>query len=215
MGVNRDPFGTGKVARLIFNTDVFCFAPPDYKGTVPPRLFHPRGCSKGVREGVEHGGNKSGIPTINGSVLFDEGYLGKPVVYCGTCGIMPRKIKGEPTHIKQARVGDMIVMVGGRIGKDGIHGATFSSEELSEQSPTSAVQIGDPITQKRMTDFLLKARDFGLYNSITDNGAGGLSSSVGEMHRNKWGYRPSGRAPKVQRSISMEIHLSEAHERRQ
>src|SRR4030067_2809979 len=96
---------------------------------------------------------------------------------------MPRLIKGEPSYVKEARPGDLIVMVGGRIGKDGIHGATFSSEELHEASPTSAVQIGDPITQKRMTDFLLIARDRGLYTAITDNGAGGLSSSVGETAR--------------------------------
>ena len=111
---------------------------------------------------MEHGGNKSGIPTVNGSLVFDERFLGKPLVYCGTCGIMPAMINGEPSHTKKAQNGDFIVMSGGRIGKDGIHGATFSSEELSEASPTSAVQIGDPITQKRMTDFLLIARDEGL-----------------------------------------------------
>jgi phosphoribosylformylglycinamidine synthase len=181
VGVNRDPFGTGKGAKLIFNTDVFCFARPDYHGDIPPRLLHPKRVLNGVREGVEHGGNKSGIPTVNGSLVFDSGYLGKPLVFCGTCGIMPARLHGEPSYLKKANKGDMIVMVGGRIGKDGIHGATFSSEELSEASPTSAVQIGDPITQKRMTDFLLIARDRGLYTSITDNGAGGLSSSVGEM----------------------------------
>ena len=181
VGVNRDPFGTGMGAKLIFNTDVFCFEAPDYKGAIPPRLLHPKRVLNGVREGVEHGGNKSGIPTINGSLVFDSGYLGKPLVFCGTCGIMPVTLQGEPSYLKKARKGDMIVMVGGRIGKDGIHGATFSSEELSEASPTSAVQIGDPITQKRMTDFLLIARDRGMYTSITDNGAGGLSSSIGEM----------------------------------
>jgi len=162
VGVNRDPFGTGMGAKLIFNTNVFCFAPPDYKGTIPPRLLHPKRVLEGVREGVEHGGNKSGIPTVNGSLVFDENYLGKPLVFCGTCGIMPREILGKPSHEKKALKGDAIVMVGGKIGKDGIHGATFSSEELSEASPTSAVQIGDPITQKRMTDFLLIARDRGL-----------------------------------------------------
>ncbi len=181
VGVNRDPFGTGMGAALIFNTDVFCFAPPNYSGAIPPRLLHPRRVFEGVREGVEHGGNKSGIPTINGAVVFEDRYLGKPLVYCGTGGIMPALINGKPSHEKQARVGDRVVMVGGRIGKDGIHGATFSSEELHESSPVSAVQIGDPITQKRMTDFLLVARNRGLYSSITDNGAGGLSSSVGEM----------------------------------
>ncbi|MCK5553195.1 MAG: phosphoribosylformylglycinamidine synthase, partial [Deltaproteobacteria bacterium] len=127
VGVNRDPFGTGKGAKLIFNVDTFCFAPPHYSKPLPPRLFHPRRVYEGVREGVEHGGNKSGIPTINGCVVFDDRYAGKPLVYCGTGGIMPSKIRGEPSHIKNPLPGDLIVMTGGRIGKDGIHGATFSS----------------------------------------------------------------------------------------
>jgi len=181
VGVNRDPFGTGLGAKLIFNTDVFCFASPFHKKKLPPRILHPRRIYEGVREGVEHGGNKSGIPTVNGSIVFDERFLGKPLVYCGTAGIMPARIKGKTTHQKEICPGDLIVMTGGRIGKDGIHGATFSSEELHEGSPVTAVQIGDPITQKKMTDFLLVARDRGLYRAITDNGAGGLSSSVGEM----------------------------------
>ncbi|MEI8172948.1 MAG: AIR synthase-related protein [Deltaproteobacteria bacterium] len=183
VGVNRDPFGTGKGAKLIFNTDVFCFAPPNYDKPLPKRILHPRRIYEGVREGVEHGGNKSGIPTVNGSIVFDERYLGKPLVYCGTAGIMPAVLQGQPSHTKEIQPGDMIVMAGGRIGKDGIHGATFSSEELHEGSPVTAVQIGDPITQKKMTDFLLIARDRGLYRAITDNGAGGLSSSVGETAR--------------------------------
>jgi phosphoribosylformylglycinamidine synthase len=183
VGVNRDPFGTGKGAKLIFNTDVFCFAPPNYDKPLPKRILHPRRIYEGVREGVEHGGNKSGIPTVNGSIVFDERYLGKPLVYCGTAGIMPAVLQGHPSHTKEIQPGDMIVMTGGRIGKDGIHGATFSSEELHEGSPVTAVQIGDPITQKKMTDFLLIARDRGLYRAITDNGAGGLSSSVGETAR--------------------------------
>jgi phosphoribosylformylglycinamidine synthase len=180
VGVNRDPFGAGRGAKLIFNTDVFCFAPPQYEKTLPARILHPRRIYEGVREGVEHGGNKSGIPTINGSLVFDERYLGKPLVYCGTGGIMPARIQGEMSHLKRILPGDIIVMTGGKIGKDGIHGATFSSEELHEGSPVTAVQIGDPITQKKMTDFLLTARDRGLYRTITDNGAGGLSSSIGE-----------------------------------
>ena len=180
VGVNRDPFGTGLGAKLIFNTDVFCFAPPDYAEPLPPRLLHPRRIYEGVREGVEHGGNKSGIPTVNGCIVFDERYLAKPLVYCGTGGIMPACLHGEPTHGKRILPGDLIVMTGGRIGKDGIHGATFSSEELHAGSPVTAVQIGDPITQKKMTDFLLVARDRGLYRGLTDNGAGGLSSSIGE-----------------------------------
>jgi phosphoribosylformylglycinamidine synthase subunit PurSL len=181
VGVNRDPFGTGIGAKLIFNTDVFCFASPFYKKKLPLRILHPRRIYEGVREGVEHGGNKSGIPTVNGSLVFDERYLGKPLVYCGTAGIMPARLNGKPTHGKEIKPGDVIIMTGGRIGKDGIHGATFSSEELHEGSPVTAVQIGDPITQKKMTDFLLVARNRGLYRAITDNGAGGLSSSVGEM----------------------------------
>ena len=181
VGVNRDPFGTGLGSKLIFNTDVFCFASPYHKKKLPPRILHPRRIYEGVREGVEHGGNKSGIPTINGSLVFDERFLGKPLVYCGTAGIMPARLNGKPTHTKEIKPGDVIIMTGGRIGKDGIHGATFSSEELHEGSPVTAVQIGDPITQKKMTDFLLVARNRGLYRAITDNGAGGLSSSIGEM----------------------------------
>ncbi len=181
VGVNRDPLGTGMGSRLIFNTDVFCFASPFYDKPLPPRLFHPKRIFEGVRRGVEHGGNKSGIPTVNGCIVFDDRYLGKPLVYCGTGGIMPSTINGKPSHIKNINPGDLIVMTGGRIGKDGIHGATFSSLELDENSPVTAVQIGDPFTQKKMLDLLLEARDIGLYNAITDNGAGGLSSSVGEM----------------------------------
>ncbi len=181
VGVNRDPLGTGMGARLIFNTDVFCFASPFYDKELPHRILHPRRIFEGVRRGVEHGGNKSGIPTVNGCIVFDERYLGKPLVFCGTGGIMPSIINGKPSHVKRIKSGDLIVMIGGRIGKDGIHGATFSSLSLDENSPVTAVQIGDPITQKKMIDFLLEARDIGLYESITDNGAGGLSSSVGEM----------------------------------
>lgn len=181
VGVNRDTIGTGIGSRPIFNTDIFCFAEPDYKKKIPLRLMHPRRIFEGVRKGVEHGGNKSGIPTVNGSIVFDERFLGKPLVYCGTGGIMPAKINGQDSSVKKIDPEDIILMVGGRVGKDGIHGATFSSEELNEGSPVTAVQIGDPITQKKMSDFLLEARDLGLYKSITDNGAGGLSSSVGEM----------------------------------
>ncbi len=215
VGVNRDPFGTGKGAKLIFNTDVFCFAPPDYDKPLPQRILHPRRIYEGVREGVEHGGNKSGIPTVNGSLVFDERYLGKPLVYCGTGGIMPARIQGKETHGKEIRPGDRIVMTGGRIGKDGIHGATFSSEELHEGSPVSAVQIGDPITQKKMTDFLLVARDRDLYRAITDNGAGGLSSSVGEMARLSGGcILDVQKAPLKYPGLQpWEILLSEAQER--
>jgi phosphoribosylformylglycinamidine synthase len=215
VGVNRDPFGTGMGARLIFNTDVFCFASPFYEKPLPSRLLHPRRIYEGVVEGVEHGGNKSGIPTVNGSLVFDDRFAGKPLVFCGTAGMMPATIDGKPSHVKSINPGDLIVMTGGRIGKDGIHGATFSSEELSESSPVSAVQIGDPITQKRMTDFLLRARDRGLYNFITDNGAGGLSSSVGEMSEECGGCRLDlARAPLKYPGLDpWEILISEAQER--
>ncbi len=215
VGVNRDGVGTGMGARLIFNTDVFCFASPFLDKELPPRLLHPRRIFEGVVEGVEHGGNKSGIPTINGSLVFDERFAGKPLVYCGTASIMPRMLNGKPCHEKQVQVGDHIVMTGGRIGKDGIHGATFSSEELHEGSPVTAVQIGDPITQRKMFDFLLIARDRGLYNSFTDNGAGGLSSSVGEMAEDTGGVEMHlDRAPLKYPGLQpWEILISEAQER--
>jgi len=181
VGVNRDVMGTGRGARLVCNTDVFCFADPHYSGEVPPRLHHPKRVFEGVRRGVEHGGNELGIPTVNGSIIFDNRFLGKPLVYCGTVGIMPAQINGEDSAEKIVLPGDFAVMVGGRVGKDGIHGATFSSQELHAGSPVTAVQLGDPITQKKMMDFLLEARDLGMFKALTDNGAGGLSSSIGEM----------------------------------
>ncbi|MDO8885611.1 phosphoribosylformylglycinamidine synthase subunit PurL [Candidatus Oleimmundimicrobium sp.] len=182
VGVNRDPMGTGLGASLIFNTDIFCFGPPDFPyEKLPSKVLHPKRIFKGVRKGVEHGGNKIGIPTVNGTIIFDEAYVYNPLVYCGTGGIMPKKILGNESHVKIVKPGDLIIMVGGRIGKDGIHGATFSSTKLEETTSPTAVQIGAPIVQKKMMDALLEARDAGLYNAITDNGAGGLSSSVGEM----------------------------------
>ncbi len=215
VGVNRDPMGTGMGANLLCNTDVFCFASPFHEGELPPRLLHPRRVFEGVREGVEHGGNKSGIPTVNGAIVFHERFLGKPLVFCGTVGTMPATVAGHPSHEKKALPGDRIVMTGGRIGKDGIHGATFSSEELHEGSPATAVQIGDPITQRRMYDFLMRARDLGLYNAITDNGAGGLSSSVGEMAQDCGGCDMDlAKAPlKYDGLRPWEILVSEAQER--
>jgi phosphoribosylformylglycinamidine synthase len=215
VGVNRDPFGTGKGCRLLFNTDVLCFAPPDYAAPLPPRLLHPKRVFKGVHRGIKDGANQSGIPDVNGAVVFDERFVGKPLVFCGTGGLMPARIGDEPAHIKRAFPGDAIVMVGGRIGKDGIHGATFSSVELSEASPASAVQIGDPITQKKMFDFLLEARDRQLYTCITDNGAGGLSSSVGEMAQFSNGCEVHlERAPLKYPGLDpWEILLSESQER--
>ncbi len=215
VGVNRDPFGTGLGADLLANVWGYCFAPPDFEGQLPRGLLHPRRIRDGVHHGVIDGGNQSGIPYGRGWEFFDERYLGKPLVYCGTVGRMPVTVTGRPAEQKGARPGDRIVMVGGRIGKDGIHGATFSSAELTEESPVQAVQIGDPITQKMMFDFLLEARDLGLYSAITDNGAGGLSSSIGEMAQAPGGARLDlARAPlKYEGLAPWEVLLSEAQER--
>jgi phosphoribosylformylglycinamidine synthase II/formyltetrahydrofolate-dependent phosphoribosylglycinamide formyltransferase len=182
LGVNRDILGTGLGAKPIANTDVFCFAHPDTPNLPNrPTMLPARSIVQGVRKGVQDGGNKSGIPTVNGAVYFHPGYRAKPLVFCGTVGLLPLEAAGQCAYQKHTVTGDAIIMVGGRVGKDGIHGATFSSEALNIDSPVSAVQIGDPFTQKRVLDFILEARDLGLVSGLTDNGAGGLSSSVGEM----------------------------------
>ncbi|HAZ13501.1 MAG: hypothetical protein A2X86_13300 [Bdellovibrionales bacterium GWA2_49_15] len=192
LGVNRDILGTGQGARPILNTDVFCVAQEKTSAEeidadavalseLPKGLLSPKRILEGVHKGVEDGGNKSGIPTVGGAIYFHPSYAGKPLIYVGTVGVLPPAIKGKPTDKKEIFPGDLIVMAGGRVGRDGVHGATMSSLELEESVPLSVVQIGDPITQKRLQDFLLEARDLGLYRTLTDNGAGGLSSSVGEM----------------------------------
>ncbi len=215
VGVNRDAFGTGLGADLRANVWGYCFASPFHAGPLPKGLLHPRRIRAGVHAGVVDGGNQSGVPYGRGWELFDGRYLGKPLVFCGTVGALPVTIAGRPGHEKKARPGDRIVMVGGRIGADGIHGATFSSAPLDESAPVQAVQIGDPITQKRMFDFLLEARDLGLYECITDNGAGGLSSSVGEMARGPGGAKLDlSRAPLKYAGLApWEILLSESQER--
>ena len=153
--------------------------------------------------------------TPDGALVFDDRYLGKPLVYCGTGGIMPSMVAGKKSHEKNALPGDRIFMVGGRIGKDGIHGATFSSVELHEGSPVSAVQLGDPYTQKKVLDFLLEARDAGLYSCIQDDGAGGLSSSVGEIAESCGGaLLHLDRAPLKYAGLDpWEILISESQER--
>jgi len=183
LGVNRDVLACGLGAKPIANIDVFCLGFPNMElSYLPKDLKHPREILEGVHLGVEHGGNKSGIPTVNGSMLFHPDYTGKPLVYVGTIGVLPQTLPdGRKTHKKKPCSGDRIMVVGGAVGKDGIHGATFSSTELTNQPPASVVQIGDSITQKRVSDFMLAAREEGLYSCLTDNGAGGLSSSIGEM----------------------------------
>ena len=182
LGNNRDPLGTGVGgARLLFNTNVLCFGPPSYDKPLLPGQLHPARIMEGVRHGIEDGGNKSGIPTVNGAIVFDDRYAGKPLVYCGTGGVMASHYLGKPSWHKPIDPGDRILMAGGRVGKDGIHGATFSSAEVDENSPRTAVQIGSPITQKLCSDFMQRACELGLIKCSTDNGAGGLSSSVGEL----------------------------------
>lgn len=195
VGVNRDCMGFGMGAKPIANRYGFCVGNPEdatplYRGKnkTNPALS-PKTILEGVVEGVNQGGNHSGIPTPAGFVNYDNSYKGKPLVFVGTVGLMPRKENGVLTHEKQAQDGDNIVVIGGRVGKDGIHGATFSSEVMDEGSPATAVQIGDPITQKKLSDVIVKeARQRQLYNSITDNGAGGISCSVAEMAKESGGF---------------------------
>lgn len=185
LGVNRDIYGVGVGAKPIANTNVFCLAENKYFKEnaidLPLLLKNPDRIKEGVHLGVQDGGNKSGIPTVNGAFVFHRDFVGKPLVYCGTIGAIPQTENNKSTALKNQKSGDLIVMAGGRIGKDGIHGATFSSMELVDGVPASVVQIGDPITQKRFGDFLIEARMRNLFTSVTDNGAGGLSSSIGEM----------------------------------
>ena len=179
VGVYRDPMGTGLGSRIILGTYGFCVGPRDYNGALAPHL-HPRRLLDGIILGVKDGGNKSGIPTPFGQVYFHPGYLGKCLVFVTAVGLMPTSVAGRPSEKKTTSPGELIVMSGGRVGKDGIHGVTASSQEFDEHTPAGHVQIGDPYTQKKMHDFLLEARDEGLIEFITDNGGGGLSSSVGE-----------------------------------
>jgi len=212
-GVIRDILGTGLGAKPICNTDVFCFAPPDYAvECLPAGTLHPKRIMKGVVSGVRDYGNKMGIPTVNGAILFDNGFVGNPLVYCGNVGLIP---KGK--EFKKVSAGDCIVVVGGRTGRDGIHGATFSSAELTDASEvvsSGAVQIGDPIQEKKVLDCLLHARDRELYHAITDCGAGGLSSAVGEMGEDLGARVDLEKVPLKYQGLSyMEIWISESQER--
>lgn len=212
-GVIRDILGTGLGARPICSTDVFCFAPPDMPfSDLPPGTLHPKRVMKGVVSGVRDYGNKMGIPTINGAILFDKHFVGNPLVYCGNVGIMPKD-----KVFKKVLKGDLVVVVGGRTGRDGIHGATFSSGELTTESETvssGAVQIGNPIEEKKVCDGLMKARDLGLYTAITDCGAGGLSSAIGEMGSELGARVDLDKVPlKYQGLKYMEIWISESQER--
>ncbi|MFA6393117.1 MAG: AIR synthase-related protein [Candidatus Paceibacterota bacterium] len=188
VGVNRDTIGFGLGAKPVANMYGFCFGDPYdtralYKDkNLTQKMLPPKRIMDGVIRGVNVGGNCSGIPTVSGFVRYDDQFRGKPLVFVGTVGIIPRKINGKPSHLKEALSGDYVVVVGGRVGADGIHGATFSSVAMDSTSPATAVQIGDPITQKKLSDAIVKeARGMDLYTSITDNGAGGISCSIAEM----------------------------------
>ncbi len=180
LGVNRDILGTGMGAKPIANVNMLCFGYLDEKDA-PNGVMHPKRIAKGVVKGIEAGGNPVGIPTVNGSITFEKCYTARPLVYAGTIGIMPNKIGERSMSEKRIEPGYLAVMIGGRIGKDGIHGATFSSQQLTTGITASVVQIGDAITQKKEIDMVLEARDIGLFEAVTDNGAGGLSSSIGEL----------------------------------
>jgi phosphoribosylformylglycinamidine synthase len=212
-GVIRDPLGTGLGAKPICNTDVFCFAPPDMPSDkIPQGVLHPKRVMRGVVSGVRDYGNRMGIPTVNGAIFFDERYLANPLVYCGNAGLIP-----VDKAFKQTNPGDYIVAVGGRTGRDGIHGATFSSAELTTESETvsgGAVQIGNAITEKMVLDVILQARDRNLYTAITDCGAGGFSSAVGEMGEEIGAEVWLDRCPVKYDGLSYtEIWISEAQER--
>ncbi len=214
VGIYRDIMGTGKGARLVAGLYGYCVGPRDYAGPLRPHL-HPRRLLDGIVEGVRDGGNKHGVPTPFGSLFFHPSYLGKCLVFVASLGIMPGKILGEPSDQKCPRPGDCIIMSGGRVGKDGIHGVTASSEIYSANTPAGHVQIGDPYTQKKMHDFLLEARDEGLITFITDNGGGGLSSSVGESAQFAGGaYVELDKVPLKYEGLDVwEIWISESQER--
>jgi phosphoribosylformylglycinamidine synthase len=212
-GVIRDPMGTGMGARPIANTDIFCFGEPDMPlGEVPKGVLHPRRIMKGVVAGVRDYGNRMGIPTVNGAIYFDDRYLGNPLVFCGNIGLMDKD-----KAFKHPQSGNLIVVVGGRTGRDGIHGATFSSGEMTHEHETvfsHAVQIGNAITEKKMLDVLLQANEAGLYEAITDCGAGGLSSAVGEMGAELGAEVDLDTVPLKYTGLSYtEIWISEAQER--
>jgi phosphoribosylformylglycinamidine synthase subunit PurSL len=211
--VIRDALGTGLGAKPICNTDVFCVAPPDLPpDRLPAGVLHPKRVLKGVVAGVRDYGNRMGIPTVNGALAVDPGYLANPLVFCGTVGVLPR---GKAS--KRVEPGDRIVAIGGRTGRDGIHGATFSSAELTSQSEAlsgGAVQIGNAITEKMVLDVIVQARDRGLFHAITDCGAGGFSSAVGEMGAELGAIVDLERAPLKYQGLSYtEIWISEAQER--
>ncbi|GHO69148.1 phosphoribosylformylglycinamidine synthase subunit PurL [Ktedonobacter sp. SOSP1-52] len=210
-GVIRDVVGVS--AEPIACTDILCFGPLETESaSLPKGIIPPRRIASGVVNGVRDYGNKMGIPTVNGAVLYHPGYTYNPLVFCGCLGMLP-----HGSHPSKVEPGDLVVVLGGRTGRDGVHGATFSSGEMSHEINTqagTAVQIGAPITEKKVTDVIIQARDRGLYHAITDCGAGGFSSAVGEMGSKTGARVELTKAPlKYQGLAPWEIWLSEAQER--
>ncbi|WP_455364777.1 phosphoribosylformylglycinamidine synthase subunit PurL [[Eubacterium] cellulosolvens] len=213
-GVFRDILGVG--AKPILSTDILFFGSLDHPHSgLPKGVMHPKRLMKGSVAGIRDYGNRMGIPTANGGIWFDKGYIGNPLVYAGCLGIMPNE-----KYVRNPKPGDVIVLVGGRTGRDGIHGVTFASVELTEESEkisSGAVQIGNPITEKKVLDGLLRARDEDdrpLYSSITDCGGGGLSSAIGEMGKRMGVYVCLEKVPLKYFGLEpWEIWISESQER--
>ncbi|MGC8624192.1 MAG: phosphoribosylformylglycinamidine synthase subunit PurL [Phycisphaerae bacterium] len=216
-GCIRDVMATGGGAKPIAGTDIFCFADPSTPPEeVPEGVLHPRRIAQRVVAGVRDYGNRMGIPTVNGAVYFDQRYIGNPLVFCGCVGLLPRSVAQK----REVKPGDRIILIGGRTGRDGIHGATFSSDVLTDKHGdefSHAVQIGNAITEKQMLDVILQARDATngpLYNAITDCGAGGLSSAVGEMGSHTGARVELDKVPLKYEGLNYaEIWISEAQER--
>jgi len=212
-GVIRDILGVW--ANPIACTDVLCFGPLNYDyGKLPQGTKHPRYLFRGVVAGIGHYGNNMGIPTVNGAIRFDDSYVGNIVVYCGCIGILPME-----TFVRNTKPGDMAVLAGGRTGRDGIHGVTFASAELtkeSEEISRPAVQIADPIEEEKLKRAIMEIRDRRLASAITDLGGGGLSCATGEMaHRSHCGVHVElEKVPLKYPGMSpWEIYISESQER--
>jgi len=209
-GVIRDVLGCGLGGKPVMNTDVFCFGPLDTPASaLPEGALHPKRIARGVVSGVRDYGNRMGIPTSNGAIYFDPGYVGNPLVFCGTVGVIPNSMIE-----KSVKPGDLVVAVGGRTGRDGVHGATFSSAPLEKGITSSVVQIGHAIMEKKTMDALLQARNKRLYRGVTDCGAGGFSSAIGELGKDTGVRVDLEKAPlKYQGLAPWEIWVSESQER--
>lgn len=213
-GVFRDILGTGKGAKPIVSTDIFCFAPPNLqREEIPTGCLAPDYLLRKVVAGIRDYGNRVGIPTNNGSIHFHKDFKARPTVAAGSFGIIPK----DKAKMGKAQSGDVIITIGGRTGRDGVHGATFSSGEMDSRTINiagSAVQIGNAIEEKRIIDLVLKLREKNLIEAITDCGAGGYSSAIGEMGKGTGALVNLEKVPlKYSGLAPWEIFLSESQER--